>query len=117
MAEINGVELKCGMRVKIYKDNSLSIFNKKDNLIYSESSYGYWIKREYDINDNEIYYENSDNIYYKTKWDKYGNLIYFKSSDGCWWKKEYDKNNNQIYFENSSGVIMDNRKKKYLCKK
>ena len=40
-------------------DEKLVIKDKNGNLIYFEYSNGYWVKREYDSNSNEIYYENS----------------------------------------------------------
>ena len=66
------------------------IKNDEGNPIYSEDSYGYWSKREYDANGNETYFENSD---------------------GFWCKREYDANDNETYFENSYGLIIDNRTK------
>jgi hypothetical protein len=33
---------------------------KNNNLIYFESSDGFWWRQEFDSNNNEIYYENSD---------------------------------------------------------
>ena len=45
-------------------------------------------QRVYDINGNEIYYENST---------------------GYWFKREYDVQGNRIYFEDITGVIIDNR--------
>jgi hypothetical protein len=45
-------------------------------------------QRVYDINGNEIYYENST---------------------GYWFKREYNLNGNIIYFEDITGVIIDNR--------
>jgi hypothetical protein len=59
-------------------------------IIYCENSNGYWSKREYNDNGNEIYYEDSD---------------------GYWVKREYDDNNNVSYFEDSNGYIIDKRPK------
>ena len=39
-----------------------TIKNDSGNTIYSEGSNGYWLKREYDDKDNEIYYENPSGI-------------------------------------------------------
>tara|TARA_Y100000389_G_scaffold112933_1_gene110076 strand:- start:462 stop:752 length:291 start_codon:yes stop_codon:yes gene_type:complete len=36
------------------------IYNTNGKIIYSEDSTGYWYKKEYDQNNNFIYYENSD---------------------------------------------------------
>jgi uncharacterized membrane protein len=38
----------------------LEIRNQNDKRIYIENSKGYWSKREYDSEGNEIYFENSD---------------------------------------------------------
>ena len=61
-----------------------SIYNQNGNMIYLETSDGYWFKSEYDENGNEIYIENSNG-----EWAKYG----------------YDGNGNEIYYENSNGYI------------
>jgi hypothetical protein len=36
------------------------IEDENDSTIYSESSNGYWVKRKYDSNYNDVYYENSN---------------------------------------------------------
>ena len=58
----------------------------------------------------EIYYEDSDGYYVKRQYDKNGNEIYYESLSG-WAKREYNSLGNQIYFENSAGRIIDNRLK------
>ena len=64
-----------------------------------------------DKNGKEIYFENSNGGWWKSKYDSNGNEIYFEDSNGVWWKREYDSNGNRIYYENSDGVIVDNRPK------
>jgi uncharacterized protein YbcV (DUF1398 family) len=44
------------------KDFPFVIKDKDGNEIYWETSDGYWIKYEYDVNGIEIYWENSDGI-------------------------------------------------------
>jgi YD repeat-containing protein len=66
-----------------------SVYNVNGNLIYSEDSLGYWIKKEYDTN---------------------GNKIYSETSTGFWIKYGYDINGNLIYKEDSDGNIIDNRR-------
>jgi hypothetical protein len=67
------------------------IKDKNGNRIYSETSCGYWEKRQYDQN---------------------GKLIYFENSCGYWSKYQYDQNGKVIYYENSDGNITDNRPKR-----
>jgi hypothetical protein len=41
--------------------NKLSVlFDSNNKILYFEESDGYWYKREYDINGDEIYFENSN---------------------------------------------------------
>ena len=40
----------------------LEIRNKDNELIYVEDSDGFWVKREFDSQGTEIYYESSDGI-------------------------------------------------------
>ena len=58
----------------------------------------------------EIYYEDSDGHYVKRQYDSNGNETYYESLSG-WAKREYNSLGNQIYFENSAGRIIDNRLK------
>jgi len=39
-----------------------SVYNVNGDIIYSEDSLGYWIKKEYDTNGNLIYHEDSDGV-------------------------------------------------------
>ena len=43
-------------------NGSLVIKDKNGKEIYREASYGYWSKREWDSEGNEIYWENSDGV-------------------------------------------------------
>jgi hypothetical protein len=72
------------------KEFPFEIKDSKGNLIYFETSTGYWSKREYDSKGKEIYWE---------------------TSDGAWIKREFDSEGNRIYYENSNGTIIDNRPK------
>ena len=68
------------------------IYDDKCNMIYYEFKNGlkeHWSRREYDENDNIIFYE---------------------SIDGFWVRHEYDKEGNVLYSINSEGLIVDNRK-------
>jgi YD repeat-containing protein len=90
-----------------------SVYDSNGNKIYYESSYessyGSWVKYEYDDNDNLIYRENSDGSWIKQVYDDNGNRIYREDSDGFWIKNEYDSNDNIIYYEHNNGIIQDNR--------
>jgi hypothetical protein len=83
--------------------NIIEIYDENENEIYSENSYGKWIKYEYDSNGNETYKEYSDGTWVKREYDENGNEIYSEISNGDWEKREYDKNRNIIYSENSNG--------------
>ena len=58
--------------------------------------------KEYDKNNNLIYFKNQNGSEFWQEYDEKGNLIYFKSSTGFeqWYK--YDENNNKIYSKNSN---------------
>ena len=45
-----------------FTNGELVIRNKNNNLIYYENSEGFWSKREYDSQGNEIYWENPSGI-------------------------------------------------------
>ncbi len=61
--------------------------------------------REYDENNNLIYYKDSSGYEEWYKFDKNNNRIYYKNSSGeLWWK--YDENNNLVYSKRSFGGEM-----------
>ena len=93
------------------KDFPFTIENKNGNTIYYENSNDWWYKREYDSNNKEIYFENSHGVWIKREYDSNNNQIYYETSDGSWYKQEYDSNGNQIYFEDSKGQKIDKRSK------
>ena len=86
-----------------------SVYDVQGNIIYRETSNGFWEKSEYDTNGNKIYVERSDGYWEKSEYDTNGNKIYFEDSNGFWVKREYDTNGNEIYYENSYGNIEDRR--------
>ena len=63
----------------------------------------------YDEQGNNVYFEDSDGIWYKYKYDINGNKIYYEDSNGDWFKSEYDEQGNRIYYEDSDGYIRDDR--------
>ena len=42
-----------------FDKGSLYLYDTNGNLIYLETSRGYWFKREFDVNGNRIYFETS----------------------------------------------------------
>ena len=64
-----------------------------------------------DDNGNVIYWETSDGFWSKREFDEKGNLIYYEEFDGYWLKQEFDEKSNQIYYEDSKGEVIDNRPK------
>lgn len=93
--------------------NDCYLYNKIDennNLIYMESSSGFWAVRQFDSNNNEIYYKDSSGAWIERKYDTKGNELSYKEHDGAWGRREYDCNNKVIYHENSTrGLILDER--------
>ena len=66
------------------------IKDSRGNVIYREDSDKYWVKREFDLNNNQTSFLDSLNYSYK---------------------EEFDSNNKRVYYENSRGLIRDNRPK------
>ena len=64
-----------------------------------------------DDNGNELYFEHSDERWFKKQYDDKGNQIYFERNNGHWYKSEYDDKGNEIYYEHSDGTIIDRRLK------
>lgn len=87
------------------------IKNDRGNIIYCETSNGYWSKHQYDTNGNPTHYENKNGYWEKREYDAKGNQIRYEDSDGFWTKRQYNVNGGEIYYENSYGKIRDNRPK------
>ena len=108
--KFKGIELKGTYKV-ICCATSFEVYNEKDNVIYFESSDGFWAKKEYDEKCNQIYFEDSNGYWAKWEYNEKGNEIYSEDSNGYWAKWEYNEKGNEIYFENSDGIIIDKRVK------
>ena len=59
--------------------------------------------KEFDKNNNLIYYKDSFSHEVWKKYDENSNQIYFKNSFGYEQWKEYDENNNRIHYKDSNG--------------
>ena len=92
-------------------DFPIIIKNKNDNVIYYEDSNRVWTKHKYNSNGNETYFENYTGYWCIKEYDDKGNLIYYENYTGAWLKKEFDDKGNLIYRENSDGIIEDKRPK------
>lgn len=85
-----------------FEINSFKMFDVNNNDIYFEDSTGFWVKRTFDNNHNAIHYINSIGFWGKYKFDG-RNLIHFENSAGYWGNFEYDDNNNIIHTQTSEG--------------
>ena len=54
---------------------------------------------------NVLYCETSTGFWWKAEYDK-GNRIYHEDSDGFWTKCEFDDQGNEIYYENANGYVV-----------
>ena len=86
----------------IVKGNFLYNQNN-DEIYYENSDNGYWYKQEYDSNGNRIYFEDGTGDWLKYEYDQNGNEIYYENKGGYWYKKEYDFNGNIKYYETIGG--------------
>jgi len=60
--------------------------------------------KEYDKNNNLVYYKGSFGLEFWYKYDKNSNLIHKKNSNGFEVWKEYDENNNLIHSKYPDGI-------------
>lgn len=74
------------------KDSILDLYNRRNKQVYSEYSDGYWIKREFDNNDN---------------------MVHLEDSTGFWQKISY-KDNIEVYSEDSTGLITGKKQKEII---
>jgi len=90
-------------QIERYSNGNVQIIGKYGYEIYFEYSDGIWRKTKYDDNGNWIYSENSYGDWEKMEYDDRGNEIYYENGNGDWEKTEYDENGRVIYFERSDG--------------
>jgi hypothetical protein len=72
----------------------ISIEDENGHQTYSENSYGFWVRKEYDSSGNETYWE---------------------SSCGYWDRREYDYNGNETYYESSAGYKVGTQRSAKTC--
>ena len=58
------------------------IKDSRCNVIYREDSDKYWVKREFDLSNNQTSFLDSENFSYKQEFDSRGNEIYWEDSNG-----------------------------------
>jgi len=75
----------------------------KGQILNHDFTFGDFIL--YDVNGNEIYFEDSRGYWRKYEYDSNGNQTYFENSGGYWIKHEYDTNSNVTYYEDSTGFV------------
>jgi hypothetical protein len=68
-------------------------------------------KRIYDINGNDLYYENSKGGWYKYEYNSSNKPIYYENGGGYWRIWRYNEEGKSIFEDNtdSDGKIIDNR--------
>ena len=115
----NGNEIYSESNPDDYDDNELDWekiqYDKWDNVIYREyflDGVLRWERIEYTKDGQELYYENSDNDWWKWdyKHDKNGKTKRYTDSEGIWKIFGYDKLNRFNYEEDSRyGIQLDER--------
>ena len=60
--------------------------------------------RLYDSEGREVYYENSNEYWYRYEHNSEGRVTYYEDSNGYWYRYDHDSEGNETYYENSYGV-------------
>lgn len=100
-----------GGEVTIYKNGNVMVTNHRGKPLYEEwSDDDWWVKSLFDERDNLIYSEAPDG-WAKWEYDENRNLTYYENDDGTWAKYEYEKWSNKIIYKETSdeGVVKDLR--------
>jgi hypothetical protein len=87
------------------------IRDKRDHLIYNESSSGYWKKYQRNENGVIIHQEDSNGGWTNREVDAKGREIFYQNSVGILIKREFDSNGDLIYYETEKGIEIDKRTK------
>ncbi len=83
-------------------------YNEAGKEIYREELNGFWVKREYDEQGRQIYWETKDE-WVKHEYDEAGNETYYENSSGFWYRVEYNENGYRTYYEDSEGKTLGNK--------
>lgn len=88
---------------KEYIDDTLTLYEKynpKGNITYRyRKNIQQWQKWVYDENDNNIYYETSDNVIWYVMYNEYNNITFEVSNMGKYREFKYDELNRLISVE------------------
>jgi hypothetical protein len=87
------------------------IRDKRDFLIYNESSSGHWYKYQRNKSGVIIHQEDSNGGWINRDLDSEGREIFYQNSKGILIKREFDSDGNVIYYETEKGVNFDKRTK------
>jgi len=87
-------------------------YDKNNNLIYFKNTKGYESWKKFDKNKNLIYHKYSNGYEYWRKYDENNKVIHAKNSIGYenWYK--YDENNEQIEITQQEFKQIERRKEK-----
>ena len=77
-------------------------YDKNNNQIYYKDSDGFERWYKYDENNNEVYYKSSSGFERWMEYDKNNNRVYFKDTENNEEWKKYDENNREIYYKDSN---------------
>ena len=100
-----------GGKVTINKNGNVLVTNHRGKSLYEEwSDDDWWVKSLFDERDNLIYSEAPDG-WAKWEYDGNRNLTYYENDEGTWEKIMYDKWSNKIIYKETSseGVVKDLR--------
>lgn len=79
--------------------------NAAGKEIYREEANGFWVKRAYDEQGRQIYWE-TPHSWAKHEFDEAGNETYYENDSGFWFKVEYNENGFRTYYEDSEGKVI-----------
>ena len=93
-----------GNRIKIDKENNVTVYDERGNEIHYKGSNGFEYWREYDDKGNMIHHKDHTRWEQWFEYDERGNNIHYKDSYGYEVYSKYDENNNCIHYKNSTGA-------------
>ena len=79
------------------------LYDSRGHVVYYEDSDNNWYRYDHDSEGRVTYREDSDNNWYRYDHDSEGREVYYEDSSKFWSRYERDSEGNETYYEDSCG--------------
>ena len=84
-----------------FEKGCFRLYDSEGREVYYENSNEYWYRYEHNSEGRVTYYENSNGYWYRYDHDSEGRVTYYENSDKNWYRYDHDSEGREVYYENS----------------